>query len=328
MKESKLKIVYILAASHSGSTLLSLLLGLHPDICTVGELKLSSLDDKEHYLCSCGKRIKECLFWKEITQKMKEQGLDFDVTDARTNYSEIESNYSRKLLSPLHRGPIVEMIRDIGLFLSPAWRKHIINVQRRNVALIGSILDVTQKKIIVDSSKVGLRLKYLLRNDALDVKIVRLIRDGRAVALTYVDPANYADAKNPRLRGGGIGGTREGEKKTMLVAAREWLRSNEEAEEIVSRLPRNKWTQVRYEDYCLTPGEEMRRIFNLVGVDPKKWLFPKPKKYEYHIIGNGMRLDWDGKVFLDQRWKRALSERDLEIFDSIAGHMNRKLGYS
>ena len=33
------KLAYILAASHSGSTLLAMLLGAHRETCTVGELK-------------------------------------------------------------------------------------------------------------------------------------------------------------------------------------------------------------------------------------------------------------------------------------------------
>ena len=326
MKKAKLKVTYVLAASHSGSTLLSLLLGLHPDVCTVGELKLSSLDDKERYLCSCGTRIKECLFWQKVSQKMKEQGIDFDVTDARTSFSNIDNKYCQNLLAPLHRGPILELIRDAGLFLSPAWREHINNVQRRNVALVASVLDVTRKKVIVDSSKVGLRLKYLLRNQALDVKIIRLVRDGRAVALTYVDPANFADAKDPRLRQGGTGETRERKRKTMHEAAREWLRSNEEAEEIIRRLPAKKWIQIRYEDYCSNPPKEMWRIFDFIGVDPEKWPWPNINM-EYHVIGNGMRLDWNGSVTFDERWKEVLTVEELKIFDEVAGHMNRRLGY-
>jgi len=62
--------------------------------------------------------------------------------------------------------------------------------------------------------------------------VIRLIRDGRAVALTYMDPAGFADAKDPSLRAGGMGGDRRREKLTMAQAAREWRRSNEEAEHV------------------------------------------------------------------------------------------------
>ena len=51
-KVNFVRLVYILAASHSGSTLLAMLLGSHPDVCTVGELKATSLGNVEEYLCS------------------------------------------------------------------------------------------------------------------------------------------------------------------------------------------------------------------------------------------------------------------------------------
>jgi len=325
--EAKIRLIYILAASHSGSTLLSLLLGAHPDICTAGELKATNLDDKERYLCSCGQIIKKCQFWNSIAQKMKEYGINFNVTESGTNFNSIDSAYCRRLLAPLHRGPILEKIRDFGLWLSPKWRKHFMEVQKRNTLLIKSILKVSGKKIIVDSSKIGLRLKFLLKNPQLDIKVIRLVRDGRAVALTYVEPALYADARDPSLRQGGTGGRREKEKKSIEEASYEWLRSNEEAEEILKCLPADKWIQVHYEDYCRNPQQIFQKIFEFIGVDSKAWNWSQNKSYEHHIIGNGMRLDWDGSVKLDERWRQALSKNDLAIFQSIAGSMNRKLGY-
>ncbi len=64
---AKLRVAYVLACSHSGSTLLAMLLGAHPDACTIGELKLSSLGDIDCYRCSCGELIVQCAFWSEST---------------------------------------------------------------------------------------------------------------------------------------------------------------------------------------------------------------------------------------------------------------------
>ena len=89
---------------------------------------------------------------------------------------------------------------------------------------------------MVDSSKVGLRLKYLMKLPNIELYVIRLIRDGRAVALTYMDPENFADARNPSLRGGGAGDHRRAERLTMAQAAREWKRSNEEAVEATKKL--------------------------------------------------------------------------------------------
>ena len=54
------RLAYIAASSHSGSTLLAMLLGAHPQACTAGELRLTNVGDPERYLCSCGEKISRC----------------------------------------------------------------------------------------------------------------------------------------------------------------------------------------------------------------------------------------------------------------------------
>ena len=101
------RLVYLLAASHSGSTLLSMLLGAQPGACTVGELKATSMGDPAQYRCSCKELITQCGFWKEVAAAMSENGYpQFDITHAYTSIFETESPYIRRLLAPLQRGPL------------------------------------------------------------------------------------------------------------------------------------------------------------------------------------------------------------------------------
>ena len=51
------------------------------------------------------------------------------------------------------------------------------------------------------------------------------------------------------------------------------------------------------------------------------------KSTEHHILGNQMRLSSIGEIRLDEKWKSALTERDLEIFEQTAGRLNRSYGY-
>jgi hypothetical protein len=48
---------------------------------------------------------------------------------------------------------------------------------------------------------------------------------------------------------------------------------------------------------------------------------------KHHVVGNGMRLDSAPMVHLDERWKTALNEEQLRVFDSVAGELNRRYGY-
>lgn len=326
MKErGKIRLVYILSASHSGSTMLSMLLGAHPEICTVGELKATSLGDIDRYICSCRKRIRECPFWMGISQDMAMRGFSFEITNAGTDIKTVASPYIRKLLSALHRGPSLEKIRDLALNLSPAWRTRLPQIQAVNAALMECVLERTGKKVIVDSSKVGIRLKYLLRNPNLDVKIIRLIRDGRGVALTYMSPARFADATDPGLRSGGTGIEKENG-LSMAGAAREWRRSNEEADVILHDLERSRWIETRYEHLCLSTAGTLSKLFSFIGVDPSKAITDF-RSVAHHVVGNGMRLDSTSEISLDERWKTILPTSDLQIFDSVAGRMNQRLGY-
>jgi hypothetical protein len=324
--EPPIPLVYILAASHSGSTLLALLLGSHPEVCTVGELKANSLGDVSRYRCSCGAAIKECPFWTGLAADMRAQGLAFDLERPGTDYAAVPGAWARRLLRPLHRGPGLERLRDGLLRWAPGWDAHLARAQRANAALARAVLARTRRRVIVDSSKIGVRLKFLLRNPAFDVKVLRLVRDGRGVALSYMDPARYADAAQGALRGGGMGGSRDAERLPLAAAAHEWRRSQEEAAALLGGLEPGRFTQLRYEELCADTPAVLRRLFAFVGVDPAARF--GLRETEHHVIGNGMRLDPGHEVKLDERWREALGPAELRVFDRVAGDLNRRLGYS
>jgi hypothetical protein len=320
------QLAYILAASHSGSTLLAMLLGSHPEVCTVGELKATSLGDPAAYRCSCGELIRDCPFWTSVSRRMAGRGFNFDVTDARTNIDAGVDRYVRRLLAPLARGGVAEIARDLALALDPSWHRHLRNFQAVNTALVQSLLEETGKRVVVDSSKIGIRLKYLLRNPELDIRVIRLVRDGRAVTLTYTDPAEYADAVNPARRGGGSGASRDDERIPLQQAAREWRRSNEEAAALLASLPPERQLTLSYEELCGSPAAAVGRVFRFLGVaeqtDLAGW-----RARPHHVVGNGMRFDDSTDVRLDERWRAALDRAALRVFDAEAGALNRRLGY-
>ncbi|SHO51459.1 sulfotransferase [Desulfopila aestuarii] len=325
-QDSKIRLVYILAPSHSGSTLLAMLLNSHPEICTVGELKITTLGDPSLYRCSCRKMIRDCEFWNGISDDMLQRGFVFDIADAGTDIRTNMDPYVSKLLKPLHRGPFLENIRDLALNLSPTWRNNLDKVLLKNSVLIECVALRLKKKIVVDSSKIGIRLKYLLRNPELDISVIRLIRDGRGVALAYLNPAIFADCQNASLRNGGAGGFLSNEHSSFADASLEWRRSNEEADHLRECLPKEKWFELRYETLCNHPQETLKQIAIFLGVSSTT--FSSDFRYkEHHVIGNGMRLDDTSNITLDERWRTHLTTEQLNIFENVAGNMNRKLGY-
>ena len=320
-------LVYILAASHSGSTLAAMLLNSHPKICTAGELKANNLGDTRLYRCSCQQLISECPFWKGVSAEMRLRGLEYDVRNAQTSLKDGRGPWVEKLLKPLHRGPALEWLRDFMLSLSPEWRSIYPVWAKRNRELISSVSKIADVPFVADSSKIAIRLKYLRRVQGLRVKVLRLVRDGRAVALTYVDPHNFADAKNPQLRGGGGGEAASPHRElSMRDAAREWRRSNEEAEAAIRGLSSKDYLQITYENLCLRTAETMDRVFSFLEVEPSE-AYREFRSAPHHIVGNGMRLDDSSEIIFDDRWRQQLSESDLATFEEVAGELNRQYGY-
>jgi hypothetical protein len=145
MEKPPVKILYILSDGRSGSTLLDLLLGSHPRVQSLGEMK--------HFhryagtggnvkKCTCGKNLLACPHWGRMLE-----GLDHDYS------------------LPLNQAEDFAM-RNYDLFLR-----------------ICKVADVTW---ICDSSKDPGRLDLLLSSPGIDVEIIHLVRDPRAVAYSNI----------------------------------------------------------------------------------------------------------------------------------------------
>ncbi len=257
---------------------------------------------------------------------MRKSGIDFHLEKFATRFSMPDSRIATRLLGPLYRGLALESLRDVGLRLFTHWPSRIPEIIRVNEVLVEVILEYYHARLFVDKGNRALRLKYLLRIPSFNIKVIRLIRDGRGVALTYMDPACFADAEDPSMRGGGGGGQREKERLSMAQAAHQWRRCNEEAENILYRLDKSQWIEVRYEDLCKDTENTLGRVFEFLGLESDKRI-REFRMVEHHVVGNGMRLDTTSEIQLDERWRDELSEHDLRVFEDVAGEMNRRYGY-
>jgi len=295
-------LLYIHSASHSGSTLLAQLLARHPEVATVGELTGTVHRARPGYQCSCGVELVQCGFWQCVSAAMARRGFTYSATTAETDVRNAPSPLARRLLKPLHRGPLLELVRDAGLAL--VGKDHLERQQALKTALVDSVTECTGKPLLVDSSKSGLQLKYHLRNPQLEVKAIGLVRDGRGVALSI--------ARNQRT--------------SLQQGAREWRRTNEEAHAIAGRM-NGGWLGVRYEALCEDPQGTLDSIWRFMGVTPRK-LDDCPPLHT-HVLGHGSRLNGSAaKIHNSEKWRKELSAADLRTFEAIAGPLNRELGYS
>jgi Sulfotransferase family len=297
----KRPLVYIHAASHSGSTLLARELARHPEVATVGELSGTLYRARPGYQCSCGRELEQCAFWRRVAAAMARRGISYSPTTAETDIRNASNPIARWLLKPMHRGRLLEAARDLGLAL--VCRSHVERHQRMKTALVESIAECTGKRVLVDSSKSGVQLKYHLRNPGLDVKVIWLVRDGRGVALSIV-----------RNQGA-----------PLAQGAYEWRRRNEEAQTIVRCLERSRWIQVRYEALCADPERTLDALWRFIGVAPGR--HPGAAR-ELHVLGHRTRLDGAAPIKPNEKWRTELSAEDLMLFEAVAGPVSRQLGYA
>jgi hypothetical protein len=304
-------LAYILAASYSGSTLLAMLLGCQKEAITVGEMRAPELDQPDSYLCSCGEQIKKCKFWSDVSAGMARRGIaDFDITNAQLSIHDAKSPLLHRVLEPLPRGPMLEAARNTALAVNPAWPAHLRSVHERNSALVEVLREITGTKVVIDSSKIALHLKFLLKAPKLKIKVIWLVRDGRAVTTSMLGHGMKGNTQRERVAG----------------AALSWKRNNEAGERVLEEMPKSQWMFLQYEALCRQPAETLRDLCKFLGMDTREVVLDFRAKQQ-HILGNDMRLKSGSEIRLDERWRTALTKEDLETFNEVAGETNRKYGY-
>ena len=126
----KQRIVYIAGLGHSGSTILDLAMGSHPDAVGLGEvytlLRRKQRQNHMGSLCSCGKKATACPFWSKL-DKTLEDSDDLDglyaqlITQFQDHFGPdkvlIDSSKNSyaylKTLNGIHSLKVIFLTRDI-----------------------------------------------------------------------------------------------------------------------------------------------------------------------------------------------------------------------
>ena len=297
-------VAFIMSASHSGSTLLAMLLGSQQGATTIGDTAGTGHRDAPDYRCSCGALACQCPFWADVVRDMAARGVAFDITDFGTRTVVDHGWFINRVLRVEHRGRCLEAMRDLVLSGSRRWRARFDLIAQRYVALAESASAQRRSRVFVDSSKQPHRLKFLLRIPELRFRVVHLVRDVRGVVDTYLKTNRW----------------------TVERSATEWRRSLQAAECLLAGLKDEQWCQVHYEALCADPGGELARLCRFLDLDAEK-VNLSFRSAGLHVFGNSMRLASSDEVVLDDDWRRTLDDDALRTFDRVAGAMNRKYGY-
>jgi hypothetical protein len=182
------KLIYVLAAGHSGSTLLDLALGQHPAVCSTGELTFlpwqfsrdGEVCPKGEDKCTCGASFTKCGFWQQVLEEARPESKEkllhrpegFPMSFSGSIGHQVA--LGDRVLGMLRR----HFVRTAG------WRAYDkYNVERssqlasNNWEMIDAIGAAADASFVVDSSKDPFRAFHLWKMRPQDLIPLVLLRD-------------------------------------------------------------------------------------------------------------------------------------------------------
>jgi hypothetical protein len=159
----KIKIIYLLGAGRSGTTLLGTILNSHSKICTIGEMHQFPDYLLNNKACSCGDKLTQCEFWRTIIKLTDFSGIDLENLERTVKQKESHTN----ILKLLFKTKVDE----------PYLKFHNL--------IFESISKQHKEQLLLDSSKYIARYLLLKKSDKLNIKGIYVTRDVRGVINSF-----------------------------------------------------------------------------------------------------------------------------------------------
>lgn len=167
------QVLYIGSWSRSGSTLLDLILGQIPGFVSVGELRyLWERGLTEGQLCGCGRPVPECTFWGSVLEEAFGGAAQVHAHEVLSLWRRVDGlGRIPALLAPWRPAALREDLR--------AFREVLARVYR-------AVASVSGASTVVDSSKYAAHGLVVAGTPDLDLLVLHLVRDSRAVAYSWL----------------------------------------------------------------------------------------------------------------------------------------------
>jgi hypothetical protein len=310
------KLIYIVAAGHSGSTLLDMLIGSIPGVFSTGEFNYlpwqlsrsepAGPDASPQKLCSCGQGFHECTVWQKILNEVSESaGFDIyaDPFSFKMNLLQNEKFFAGRFSCERLNRAIYTLACRHHL-LSPitrAYRYYLADAVRNNWMIFDAITSITQQNFIVDSSKSALRLKLLHESRPQDTFAIILMRD--------INGVSYSQQK--------LG-------LDPVSAARGWVNQYNRIYSVLQSIKGLNVLGVRYENLAADPAGERQRIASFLGYSTIYSDVHIDTTKLHLVAGNRSRYSGDIDIHLDQAWKEGLSDAAQARIMQIRADLNSK----
>jgi hypothetical protein len=181
---------------------------------------------------------------------------------------------------------------------------------------------VTGARVVVDTSKRPVDAAVLAGVGNVDLYVLHLVRDPRAVVHSWRRAKTF---------------TAEGQTRTMgtrglASSVRRWNSNALSAEALRRRIPPSHWLHLRYEDFAANPRSAIEGVVRLVG-EPARAPFEGDHTVALrpnHIVAGNPSRFTTGSVTIrsDDEWKRALSGRDQGLVALATMPLMLRYGYA
>src|SRR5215218_2715 len=336
--ETPVRVLKITGTARSGSTILDVVLGNHPDIESVGEVNrlirtgwisresLRGIDSKKLAvpICTCGKRLdvlyvdtpdEACPFWSSVRREWVERTDE----DSIESYPKLQNDFELK--KRWSRYGLVSLPRLLYEKRSPS--APFRSYARLTRTFFESIRAVSGKPIIVDSSKSPARALAFGMIPGIDLYVVHFVRDGRGV-ITSLRKTFKKDLQ------AGIMWDHKGHPMWKTVVR--WTVLNLASEWICIQLGPKRTMRLRYEDFVADPKSALEKIGTLIELDladaANAAASGEPMQAGHNIGGN--RTKKSGTITLQpdtKEWRMALSPTEQRLLWMLIGWLMRRYGY-
>lgn len=308
------RVVYLGGLGRSGSTLAERLLGELPGACPAGELVhmwQRAIVGGER--CGCGEPFPDCPFW----QKVGSTAFDgWDKVDTE-RVAVLRGTVDRSRFIPLLAAPALRRpsyARALDAYLS---------YYRRVYA---AITEVSGCQAVVDSSKHA-SLAFCLRQcPGIDLRVIHIVRDSRAVAYSWTRQVERPEGSaRRRMR-----------TYSPSSSAMSWNAQNS-ALQLLARTG-TQTLLVRYEDLANDPEETLRRMAAFAGLPtdatalrflggggPGRWA---DLSAGHTVSGNPMRFT-TGRIPIrpDETWRTELPAPHRRAVTALTFPLLARYGY-
>jgi hypothetical protein len=307
----RVKVLYLAGKGRSGSTMLASLLGQLPGFFNTAEVRrLWDWGLLQNHKCGCGLPLQECPTWHAVL-------TEADALLADTDIPPIESARIDRDRAAVVRWPKALQLLRARPGPHPHWKqldRYIAAVS----AIYRAIARVTGARVIVDSTKRPFEPVALGLVPEVDVHIMQVVRDPRAVVYSWQRSRRYRDRDKVEYM------PRFGASYT----ATSWLALNLFVEVIGRRQPVEF---VRYDDMARDPAAVLRRIADFVGEPAGDLAFLTSGTATiaptHSVGGNPVRMSSGAiKIAPDEEWRTHIAPLQRLVATAISLPLLHKYG--